>query len=141
MGKIKICIQWTWGILQTLIGAIVFLCVCSNRHKYINGVVVTEIPGHWGAIAIGMFVFVDSLPESNIDDYFTIIHEYGHTVQSLILGPVWLLVIGLPSLLWAGFGDNYRRTHGVSYYDFYTEKWANILGKKYIKGGNADGDN
>jgi hypothetical protein len=45
-----------------------------------------------------------------------------------MLGPLYLLVIGLPSLLWAWLGDNYREKHGVSYYDFYTEKWANKLG-------------
>ena len=55
-------------------------------------------------------------------------HEYGHTVQSKILGPLYLFVIGLPSLLWAWLGDNYRKKNKVSYYAFYTEKWANKLG-------------
>ena len=55
-------------------------------------------------------------------------HEYGHTIQSKILGPLYLLVIGLPSLLWAWLGENYRKKNKVSYYAFYTEKWANKLG-------------
>lgn len=55
-------------------------------------------------------------------------HEYGHTIQSKILGPLYLFVIGLPSILWAWLGENYRKKNKVSYYAFYTEKWANKLG-------------
>ena len=55
-------------------------------------------------------------------------HEYGHTIQSRMLGPIYLLVIGAPSFLWAWLGDKYREKNKVSYYAFYTEKWANKLG-------------
>lgn len=55
-------------------------------------------------------------------------HEYGHTKQSKYLGPLYLIVIGLPSLLWAWLGEKYREKNDVSYYAFYTEKWANKLG-------------
>ena len=55
-------------------------------------------------------------------------HEYGHTIQSKRLGLLYLLVIGLPSFLWAWLGDKYREKNGVSYYAFYTEKWADKLG-------------
>jgi hypothetical protein len=37
-----------------------------------------------------------------------IAHEYGHTLQSHKLDLVYLLVIGLPSLIWAGCFDKYR---------------------------------
>ena len=57
--------QWAWGIIQNLIGLILFLCLVSRRHS----------------------------------DLRLIQHEYGHTVQSLILGPIWPFVIGLPSLI------------------------------------------
>ncbi len=55
-------------------------------------------------------------------------HEYGHTKQSKYLGPLYLIVIGLPSLLWAWLGEKYREKNDISYYAFYTEKWANKLG-------------
>ena len=55
-------------------------------------------------------------------------HEYGHTIQSKMLGPFYLLVIGLPSLMWAWLGENFRKEKNISYYAFYTEKWANKLG-------------
>lgn len=51
-------------------------------------------------------------------------HELdGHTVQSKILGPLYLLVIGLPSILNAAFDFT------KCYYDFYPEKWANKCAK------------
>ena len=43
----------------------------------------------------------------------------GHVVDSYILGPLYLLIIGLPSLLHATFGFTKK------YYDFYTERLAN----------------
>lgn len=61
-----------------------------------------------------------------------LVHEYGHTIQSLILGPLYLIVMGIPSTLW-GFLPCYvnkRQNEEVSYFDFFTEKWANLLGEK-----------
>ena len=55
-------------------------------------------------------------------------HEYGHTIQSKYLGWFYLLVIGLPSLIWAGCFEGYRKKKKISYYSFYTEKWADKLG-------------
>lgn len=57
-----------------------------------------------------------------------IAHEYGHTLQSHKLGFVYLLVVGLPSLIWAGCFEWYRKKYNVSYYDFYTERSADKLG-------------
>jgi len=49
-----------------------------------------------------------------------IYHEYGHTLQSAVLGPLYLFVIGAPSFLLSqgviSFDGGYR--------DFYTEHWA-----------------
>ena len=57
----------------------------------------------------------------------TIKHEYGHTIQSKWLGWLYLLVIGLPSIIWAFIHSNFNA--GKRYEDFYTEKWASKLGK------------
>lgn len=55
-------------------------------------------------------------------------HEYGHTKQSRMLGPFYLLIVGLPSIIWNGCFENYRTKHNKSYYSFYTERWADELG-------------
>ncbi len=89
-----------------------------------------------------MFVFITSEPYfyDKLKNEYTmeelsqrlLIHEYGHTIQSLILGPFYLIIIGIPSTLW-GFLPSLnkkRKNEGLSYFSFYTEKWANYLGEK-----------
>ena len=71
-----------------------------------------------GGISLGTFAFVSTY---NAKKPLVIKHEQeGHTFDSKIFGPLYLLVIGLPSILWAWLGDDNK-----CYYDFYTEKWAN----------------
>jgi hypothetical protein len=85
-----------------------------------------------GGISLGNYIilndghyrkmFVDSWKRNYVR------HEYGHSVQSLRLGWLYLLVIGIPSLIWAAiYGVAIRKTHN-GYYRFYTEKWADKLG-------------
>jgi len=59
------------------------------------------------------------------------VHEYGHCIQSLILGPLYLIAVGLPSYLWANLPPlrKLRREKGLSYYSVYPENWANALGE------------
>lgn len=62
-------------------------------------------------------------------------HEYGHTIQSLLLGPLYLIVIGLPSLVWSRWKRfiRLRREKGIPYFWFYTERWADWLGERITK--------
>ena len=72
------------------------------------------------AVSLGNFVLIEKECDS-----ITKNHELGHTKQSRILGPLYLLVIGLPSFIWA----NYYAFHTtINYYSFYTERWADKLG-------------
>ena len=77
-----------------------------------------------GAISLGSFCFAS---KSSAKRDTTIAHEQdGHVRQSHLLGPLYLLVIGLPSVTWAGI---YRSLGFKNYYWLYTESWANKLGK------------
>ena len=120
-------IQATWGLLQNVAGLVVLLVLGRGRRRYrFRAALVTE----WalaGGLSLGAFVFVPKgCPRS------LMVHEYGHTVQSLILGPLYLPIIGLPSMLWANLPAcrNRRRTRGISYYSFFPERWANALGER-----------
>ena len=118
-------VQWTWGIVQNLIGLSLFLFLIGRRHRLFHGAVVTT----WklgSSLSLGMFVFTASPYDLRL-----VRHEYGHSIQSLILGPLWPLVIGLPSLVWCGCFGKWRDRHRVSYYSFYTEAWADRLGAKF----------
>ena len=87
-----------------------------------------EFPNKYGSVSLGMFIFVN-----NITDIKTIKHEYGHCRQSNYLGWLYLIIIGLPSIIWAGCFERYRKKHNISYYAFYTERWANKLGGVILK--------
>lgn len=134
-------IQCTWGVVQSTLGLIVFILHFSNRHYFYHGAVVTE----WNtksSVSLGIFVFVTKEPyfydklknEYTIDELFQrlLVHEYGHTIQSLILGPLYLIVIGIPSMLWGFLPclNTERRTKSISYFSFFTESWANFLGEQ-----------
>ena len=141
-----ILIQWTWGFLQNFIGLGLYLSLylidCCNKvigshttypsSKYQKYAKLTKWYTPDGSVSLGMFLFVDTLDDT------LIAHEYGHSIQSLILGPFYLFVIGIPSLCWAAFGDKYREKHNKTYYEFYTESWANKIvdldkNRKFIK--------
>ncbi len=113
--------QCTWGFVQTLAGLVVFLSCPGCGHVFHRGAVVTR----WrrrDALSLGLFIFVPAGEDPRL-----LAHEYGHTLQSLLLGPLYLPVIGLPSLLRAAWRRR-GRTRGRAYYDFYTERWADRWG-------------
>ena len=73
-----------------------------------------------GGISLGPFAFVSP----RLCEPASIAHEVdGHTVQSKILGWLYLPIIGIPSILNAAFGFT------ECYYDFYPEKGANYHAK------------
>jgi len=122
----KYLIQFTFGIIQNLIGLIGFIIFGIIGGKYkgkYNEAFVCEVKNRYGSVSLGCFIFV-----TNYNDERLIKHEYGHTLQSLKLGFLYLPIIGLPSLIWAGFFKKYRTKNNISYYNFFTEKWANKLG-------------
>lgn len=133
--------QCTWGILQTLLGVIVFLLHIKDEHFSFHGAIVTKWKSK-SSVSLGMFVFVTDEPYfyENLKKEYTkeelskrlLVHEYGHTIQSLILGPLYLIVMGIPSTLWGFLPSCYnkRKNENVSYFSFFTERWANCLGEK-----------
>ena len=93
-------------------------------------------------MGLGMFIFISESAMTDEHREFTLMHEYGHTVQSIILGPLFLPVIGLPSLLWAGLPvfRKFREKRSLSYYWLYTERWANFLGERAVKARQKNGE-
>ncbi len=123
-------LQCTWGILQTLAGAVLFLILIKRRHFIYRSDIVTC----WNrgeSLSLGLFIFVTVQADEKLGAELCA-HEYGHSIQSIILGPLYLPVIALPSSVWC-MAPGYvrkRQRSGISYYSFYTEKWANSIAEK-----------
>lgn len=96
-----------------------------------NDVVVVKSPKMRGGISLGQYVIVSR--DANLE---TIYHELGHCKQSQILGWLYLIVIGLPSIIWAALYGIQEIRERWSYYDFYTERWANELGEETRRNNN-----
>lgn len=137
MKTVKNIILYLWQILQNIIGLIFVLIMKEDKMITLdNGNKVYFSSKMSGGISLGMYSIIDiyywnkykgdinKLKESDV-----VKHEgIGHGTQSRWLGPFYLPIIGLPSLVWAtlyGWVIQYT-TNG--YYKFYTEKWADKLG-------------
>lgn len=124
-------LQWTWGLPQNIAGLLCMLIASTRggglRRYRCRGAVVAEWD-RYDSMSLGMFILFGHWRGADSDRVLA--HEFGHTIQSIILGPLYLPVIGLPSLLWASVPafSKLRRKRSLSYYSFYTEKWADRCG-------------
>lgn len=128
-----ILLQWTWCLPQNLVGLLLLLVHKNGAHRRFRGAYVTAWQ-HQGCTSMGCFIFME---QRSMDDRPLLVHEYGHTMQSAVLGWLYLPVAGLPSVLWYAL-PGLRKGRG--YYSFYTERWANHWGEK-ICGEKAVRDN
>ena len=138
-------LSWTWGIIQQIASLCLRLYLKitkkTNGTGDYDGFIVHYCHLKRGSVSLGNHVF---LCPSHWEDDNVLAHELGHCKQSLILGPLYLFVIGIPSVLWCNIFyprkmKKWRemmdkavlkgcvRRLKPSYYDFYTEKWANKL--------------
>ena len=141
---VAVFLHWTWGFVQTFVGLIVFLWYRNCHHFYYKGVVRTVWP-KGSAVSLGMFIFTPREPEPDdqsdhakrkrIYNEEVAVHEYGHTFQSLLLGPFYFLVIGLPSIVWASSPrfEKMRKEKNIPYSKLFCENWASRWGEKVSK--------
>lgn len=123
---IKTVLLVLWQFPQIIIGWLVlpflkpFACVKGKddvRYFYcdrLNG----------SAVTFGPLIFLSGA-YYEYQGSKTEMHEYGHSVQSKWLGPLYLFVVGMPSIVHAIF---HKDREGHTYYDFFTERWADKLG-------------
>ena len=118
--KVYYVLSWTWGIIMTLIGVCVACVVIAlgakpQRHA---GAIYFEIGKKgWGGISLGMFFFCSPGSSKSTKD-----HEFGHSLQNCLWGPLFPFVIGLPSLIrCAKFNYNYKK--GIPNKENYDAIW------------------
>jgi hypothetical protein len=119
---------YIWQLPQNLVGLIV-LAYCKLFLKNVlkekcEGITYYYCKKFNGGISLGNYII------SYSRNALTIKHEHGHQIQSLYLGPLYLFVIGIPSISWAClYGTKLFPYKENGYYKFYTERWAEQLGK------------
>ena len=133
MKYIRNLILFIWQLPQHIVAIIYFgylVMMCKDLgidSRYKQAIVIPCVMR--GAITLGNYVFVGL----NSEYKETVKHELGHTIQSKILGPLYLIIIGIPSITYCGLRRIFPSLRKKNYYNFYTEKWANNLSEKYIK--------
>lgn len=118
----KQILLWIWCFPQNLVGLIVRYVTKAERKGDCYRFSVK-----CGSICLGEYIFL-------CPNHYGVIkvkrHEQGHQKQSRMLGWLYLPLIALPSFIWAGIYITYEeklKERGISYYWFYTEKWADKL--------------
>lgn len=118
---IKDSIKWLWQFPQNMLALCIegILCPAAYREGKADGntiIVNSTLPS---AMSLGDYLFVNPMSSQK-----SIQHECGHSRQSDILGPLYLIVIGIPSVIHnivyavcSKLGLNW------DYYKFYTEHW------------------
>ncbi len=125
MNTIINILKYIWQLPQNIV-ALVYLWYLTStsivyREQDYKGIEVYRRSACRSA-SLGKYIFLSPYAPER-----TLRHEYGHTRQSLMLGPLYLIVIGIPSAVWG-----YIRkivAPDMDYYQFYTEKWADKLGE------------
>ena len=127
-----IILKWlsaiTWELPQTffgllfLIGYKIFL---KTNSIYVDGakvIVPFFNPNNLSSFSLGHFIFLN---KEALNEY-VYKHECGHSIQSYITGPLYLVVIAIPSIIhWevCNVEDEWDNYYGV-----FPENWANYLG-------------
>lgn len=117
-------ILFVWQLPQNLV-AVCWLPFAGRVRKivYRNYCIALSgrMPKNASGVSLGNFAIISA---DCAEDERTLRHEVdGHTVDSKIFGPLYLLVIGLPSVLHLFW--HRRFAPHKKYSDFYTERWAN----------------
>lgn len=129
---IKRALLLIWELPQNIIGAFLFIFFAVFSDSVIlddDDSLEMYSPMMRGAISLGIFRVYAYKYLGNGARYVELVrkHEKGHRKQSMMLGPLYLIVIGLPSLVWAALHSYVKRLGAVDYYSFYTERWADRL--------------
>ena len=91
-----VMLQLTWCLPQNVGGLVVCLLQGKAERRVFHGAIVTAWKQR-ACASVGCFIFMD---ERAMEDRPLLVHEFGHTTQSAVLGWLYLPVIFVPSVIW-----------------------------------------
>ena len=115
-------VKYLWQLPQHTLALLICTACCVRLISEYEDVRVYRVPYKFG-LSLGQYIFVHYSASRT-----TWAHEYGHSLQSRMLGPLYLLIVGLPSITM-----NILTRLGIlsadNYYKRWPENWADTLGK------------
>jgi hypothetical protein len=135
LSKLRNIILYFWMLPQNILGLILIVLFTkkitslkTSKRVSVN-IYYLDKNVDFAAISLGRYLLISS----TYNDKETIErHEEGHYIQSLYFGPLYLIVIGIPSIL-MNILSMYFYKKGKSnmlenYYNRWPENWADKLG-------------
>ena len=130
-------LRYFWELPQNLLGLVIYLL---NKNKIIS---VSKINGrllfenHNFGVSLGNYIFwTPTIYDRNSNIPINLNHEFGHSIQSQLFGPLYLIVVGIPSIsrvFYSRIFFSVKKQEWTNYYKGYPEKWADSLGLKHNK--------
>lgn len=123
--------KWTWGITNSVLGNVIahganLVGMVDNVTSMDGMLALSGITRGNAAFTLGFYSFG---PDNYVADWRDnlFVHEYGHYIQSQYLGPTYLSIVGVPSLLSAA-----KLTTHIQHEYRWFEVSASYLGSKYF---------
>lgn len=135
-GRLKSFALALWELPQNVLGAALYqVCRLTGKVRgtdHARGRFFVEVDSEI-AVSLGWFVFWSGEQTTRWFriDHAVRAHEFGHTFQSRMLGPLYLPLVGVPSVMRNVYAVAYREITGrrwQGYFDGYPEDWADRLG-------------
>lgn len=121
-------IRFIWELPQILLGYVLVFFYKANKKIMYRGIDIYSSTTMSSGISLGYIVILrDEYRDDN-----SIKHEFGHTIQSSYLGPFYLLIVGLPSIVMnivsVVLYNMGKPKFAKNYYNRFPENWADSLG-------------
>lgn len=136
MKKLFYVLNFTWGIIMNIIGAIGAALVSletgikPTRHA---GNIVFKFGHYWGGVSLGIFTFMCLEADEH-----TLNHEFGHSIQNAIFGPFFIPLVAIPSFIRCQkFNNNIKKgipneeDYDAAWFEGSATKWGTEIAKRW----------
>lgn len=117
--KVYYTLNYTWGIIMTAIGFCIATIAraCGVKPQKHAGATYYQFGKNWGGISFGPYFFCGTQASERTKN-----HEFGHSLQNAIWGPLFIFVIAIPSFIRCQ-KFNYNILHGIPNKEEYDAIW------------------
>ena len=127
-------INYVWQLPQNLLGMLYKDCISDDiitRVNYDATDYECYLTRNGGGVTLGRYIFIN---QNYTDLSNVILHEIGHTKQSRILGPLYLIIIGIPSITWACLRRIIPTLKKINYYSLIPRLYIISSHSCYLQG-------